>query len=76
MWEPALAHLIAENAQSANPVNIAEVWLWESINHGDSALVNDYNSMGGLCERITPFHCTRYSLIWIKTTGQTTPGTC
>ncbi|KIP03855.1 hypothetical protein PHLGIDRAFT_25908 [Phlebiopsis gigantea 11061_1 CR5-6] len=48
MWEPALAHLIAENARSANPVNIAEIWLWESINHGDSALVNDYNSMGGL----------------------------
>ena len=44
-----LAYLLEENMVSSNPVDITEVWLWEAVNHGDSALVNA-NDLGGLCE--------------------------
>ncbi|KAF8902571.1 hypothetical protein CPB84DRAFT_1775707 [Gymnopilus junonius] len=36
IWEPTLAHLLS--SPIANIID--EVWLWESIQHGDAALVN------------------------------------
>lgn len=47
-WEPTLAHLLLQNVESPDPVDITEIWLWEAINHGDSALINS-NNLGGLC---------------------------
>ncbi|GJE99575.1 alpha/beta hydrolase [Phanerochaete sordida] len=46
-WEVALAHLLTANEASKNPVDIVEIWLWEAVNHGDSALVNA-GKLGGI----------------------------
>lgn len=46
-WEVALAHLLALNEVSKHPVDIAEIWLWEAVNHGDSALLNA-GKLGGI----------------------------
>ncbi|KAF8631740.1 hypothetical protein AX15_002221 [Amanita polypyramis BW_CC] len=36
IWEPILKHLLASHAHL-----IDEIWTWEAVNHGDSALVNE-----------------------------------
>ncbi|KZT03150.1 uncharacterized protein LAESUDRAFT_738371 [Laetiporus sulphureus 93-53] len=39
IWEPAIAHLIT-NAR-ASSIAIEEIWSFESVQHGDSALLNE-----------------------------------
>ncbi|KAL4250991.1 AB hydrolase superfamily protein [Abortiporus biennis] len=34
LWEPTLLHLVKGS------VDIAEIWVWEAVNHGDAYLVN------------------------------------
>ena len=42
------------NAASKDPLDIAEIWSFEAVNHGDSALLNAAN-LGGICEcRLAP----------------------
>jgi pimeloyl-ACP methyl ester carboxylesterase len=43
IWEPVLQHLLS----NASGVQIDEVWTWEAIQHGDSALINKDN-LGGI----------------------------
>jgi len=40
-WEPALLHMLS-NSKGDEPI-IEEIWSWEAVNHGDSALVNKEN---------------------------------
>ncbi|KAI0087436.1 Alpha/Beta hydrolase protein [Irpex rosettiformis] len=47
IWEPTLRHLVAVNGASDSPLNIAEIWSFEAVNHGDAALVNGKN-LGGM----------------------------
>lgn len=44
IWEPTLQHLLSSPAGQL----IDEVWSWESIQHGDSALLNA-DDLGALC---------------------------
>lgn len=37
-WEPALVHMLL-NGKDTDPI-IEEIWSWEAVNHGDSALIN------------------------------------
>lgn len=36
------------NSRGNDPI-IEEIWSWEAVNHGDSALVNEQN-LGAFCE--------------------------
>ncbi|KAF8632402.1 hypothetical protein AX17_004843 [Amanita inopinata Kibby_2008] len=36
IWEPTLKHLLASSAHLIN-----EIWVWEAVQHGDAALVNE-----------------------------------
>ncbi len=49
IWEPTLRDLLEANASANSPLNIAEIWSWEAVNHGDAALVNA-EKLGGICE--------------------------
>lgn len=40
-WEPALIHMLL-NGRDTDPI-IEEIWSWEAVNHGDSALINKQN---------------------------------
>ncbi|KAF9645256.1 hypothetical protein BDM02DRAFT_609078 [Thelephora ganbajun] len=40
-WEPALLHMLL-NSRDDDPI-IEEIWSWEAVNHGDSALINKQN---------------------------------
>jgi hypothetical protein len=44
IWEPTLQHLLT----SSSAYRIDEVWCWESVQHGDAALLNA-NALGGIC---------------------------
>ncbi|GBE82655.1 alpha/beta-hydrolase [Sparassis crispa] len=43
IWEPALQHLVAAGQVPGTTYTIDEIWTWEAVNHGDSALVNGEN---------------------------------
>ncbi|TFY55640.1 hypothetical protein EVJ58_g8118 [Rhodofomes roseus] len=47
IWEPALLQLLEQHKASRSTYQIAEVWAWEAVNHGDSYLVNEKN-LGGI----------------------------
>ncbi|KAH9926152.1 Alpha/beta hydrolase family-domain-containing protein [Fomitopsis serialis] len=47
IWEPALLGLLEQRKASHSSYQIAEVWAWEAVNHGDSYLVNEKN-LGGI----------------------------
>ncbi|KAI0346372.1 alpha/beta-hydrolase [Trametopsis cervina] len=47
IWEPVMGHFLAENAASDAPLDIAEMWSWEAVNHGDAALING-GKLGGI----------------------------
>ncbi|KAI5899697.1 uncharacterized protein SCHCODRAFT_02661304 [Schizophyllum commune H4-8] len=36
-WYPTLQHLVRNSAAA---VNIAEIWLWEAVHHGEAAVIN------------------------------------
>lgn len=61
IWEPAIYKLIETYKRSAATYNIDEIWLWETVNHGESCLVNA-PSLGGLCSDF--FCCTMSMLIY------------
>jgi hypothetical protein len=46
-WEPALLSLI-KSLEHERSVFVEEVWAWEAVNHGDSALLNA-SHLGGVC---------------------------
>jgi hypothetical protein len=46
-WEPALLSLI-KSLEHERSVLVEEVWAWEAVNHGDSALLNAPH-LGGVC---------------------------
>ncbi|KAK7678053.1 hypothetical protein QCA50_018994 [Cerrena zonata] len=41
-WEPTLQSVV----QSLKNVDVAEIWLWQSVNHGDAAIINSANLCG------------------------------
>ncbi|KAI0697027.1 Alpha/beta hydrolase family-domain-containing protein [Cytidiella melzeri] len=47
IWEPTIKEVLARNASTDPPLDIAEIWSWESVNHGDAALVNGEH-LGGM----------------------------
>ena len=50
IWEPTLVHLLKSLTWSSPPAfDIAEIWVWEAVNHGDAGLVNAHH-LSGLCE--------------------------
>jgi len=62
-WEPVLLHMLS-NSGDGDPI-IEEIWSWEAVNHGDSALINKQN-LGALCEHF--FQVNRYRLMQIHRT--------
>ena len=44
-WEPTLQYLL----RSLKGIDVAEIWLWQSVNHGDAAIINA-NNLCGLCK--------------------------
>ena len=56
IWEPTLAHLLTSPIASI----IDEIWLWESIQHGDAGLINAPNA-SGLCQSLARLSCRRSS---------------
>jgi hypothetical protein len=46
VWEPMLRYLMS--ATKSGEVVFDEIWTWEAVNHGDSALLNEEN-LGALC---------------------------
>ncbi|KZT67781.1 alpha/beta-hydrolase [Daedalea quercina L-15889] len=47
IWDPALLHLLEQHEKTHSTYQIAEIWAWEAVNHGDSFLVNERN-LGGI----------------------------
>ncbi|TFK53115.1 hypothetical protein OE88DRAFT_1734063 [Heliocybe sulcata] len=39
IWEPTLAHLVSQSSSSGTYID--EIWTWESVQHGDAALLNE-----------------------------------
>jgi hypothetical protein len=52
IWEPALLSLI-KSLELERSVVVEEVWAWEAVNHGDSALLNAPH-LGGVCMSARP----------------------
>jgi len=50
-WEPALLHLLPNLAEE-DPI-IDEIWSWDAVNHGDSALLNK-EKLSSLCNYSFP----------------------
>ena len=48
IWEPVLLELIKQRETTHASDQIAEIWAWEAVNHGDSYLLNEQN-LGGIC---------------------------
>ena len=46
-WEPALLHMLSDSS-SDDPI-IDEIWPWEAVTHGDSAMINKQN-LSAFCE--------------------------
>jgi len=40
-WEPVLLHMLSDS-RGDDPI-VEEIWSWEAVNHGDSALINKQN---------------------------------
>ena len=53
-WDITLAHLLELNAASKDPIDIAEIWLFEAANHGDSAIVNA-GKLGAICTFVSVY---------------------
>lgn len=47
IWEPVLLQLLKQREATGSSYQIAEIWAWEAVNHGDSALINKDN-LGGI----------------------------
>ncbi|KDQ56901.1 hypothetical protein JAAARDRAFT_131855 [Jaapia argillacea MUCL 33604] len=43
IWEPTLKNLVASTESSPLGPQIDEIWTWEAVQHGDSAILNEKN---------------------------------
>lgn len=48
IWEPVISRLLASDSQQSQ-CSVDEIWSWEAVSHGDSAMVNG-PKLGGVCK--------------------------
>jgi hypothetical protein len=52
LWEPTLKHLISLSEAKDSEVFIEEAWAYDSVQHGDSGLVNAAK-LNGSCKALS-----------------------